>query len=143
MNFKKPTPPWQLCGGINHFQAWINMFVRNHNTEGCQTSLVPPKRNHIPVPKWSCLCPYFSCTDLSFLPLFLKNTEFSPLPQLLLSKQSDSLKAPKEKIPRVTQGIFQSKVIMGTRTFSTLQVSFGQRNFVSKRTEKVKTITRG
>lgn len=39
-----------------------------------------------------------------------------------------------------TKGIFQSKMVTGTRTFSTLQVSFGQLNFVSKKTEKAKTI---
>lgn len=37
------------------------------------------------------------------------------------------------------KGIFQSKTVMGRRTFSTLQVSFGQLNFVSKTKKQKQT----
>lgn len=129
--------------GMNHFQKWIDMPLRSHSIGCCQTSLVPPKME-----SWSHPSKVLAFVILHSLiwvsrHCFWRTQGSAPSPKPMLSKRCDSLKALKEKIPRVTQGIFQSKVVMGARTFSTLQVSFGQRNFVSKRTEKVKTITRG
>lgn len=67
--------------GINHLQKWIDMLVKMSHLIGCcQASLVPLRWNHVPIPKTSCIC-YFAFSDMGFLPLFLKNTGFSPLPK--------------------------------------------------------------
>lgn len=129
--------------GVSHFQKWTDMLVRSHDIECCQTSLVPPKME-----SWSHPSKVLAFVILHSLiwvscRSFWRTQGSAPSPKPMLSKRCDSLKALMEKIARVTQGSFQSKAVMGARAFSTSQVSFGQRNFVSKRTEKVKTITRG
>lgn len=129
--------------GVSHFQKWTDMLVRSHDIGCCQTSLVPPKME-----SWSHPSKVLASVILHSLIWVSCRSSWrtqgsAPSPKPMLSKRCESLKALKEKIARVTQGSFQSKVVMGARAFSTLQVSFGQHNFVSKRTEKAKTITRG